>query len=267
MSRADLDLKAAAAIAIVALLAATTIDTPVVRALPSVLLVLVLPGYVLSVALLPDKRDVFERCLLAFGLSLCVGVLGGLLIDRMGVGLTSRSWSVGLAVFTLVTCVVARERRLVVAGSALVPPARESRHMPRPGRRTLVTAAMITGSLAAVVGAVLVARLPASSAHINGYTALWIKPLSSAAGTFTVGVRSNERHTTSFRLVASSATSHKILIRRDLTLAPGRQWEGHGRVLIPRDGTEEEVAVALYRRDHPAVAYRHVHALFGGIGP
>ena len=84
MSPADRDLKLMAAVACLAVLTAFTVDTPVVRTLPALLMLLVVPGYALSVALLPAPRDVFERCLIALGLSLCVDVLGGLLIDRTG---------------------------------------------------------------------------------------------------------------------------------------------------------------------------------------
>ena len=263
MSRADLDLKISAGIAFIAVLVATTVETSIVRALPCALLVLVVPGYVLSVALLPDRRDVFERSLLALGLSICVAVFTGLLVDRLGTGLTSRSLSIALALFTLGACILARRRRAGSAAAVSVPAGRG----PWSGRRILVTSAMVVASLAAVIAAVLVARLPSSSAHIEGSTSLWIKPQQVEAGTFVVGVRSNELRRTTYRLVARSVVSPRILINATVTLAPGRQWQAAGRVSIPRNGTTQQVRVSLYKAIRPRVAYRHVFASFGTFIP
>ena len=38
-----------------------------------------------------------------------------------------------------------------------------------------------------VVGAVLIARLPSSSAHVRGFTALWAVPVSQADSRFSIG--------------------------------------------------------------------------------
>jgi uncharacterized membrane protein len=263
MSRADLDLKAAAGLALVAVVTSTTVDTSIVRTLPAVLLFLLVPGYVLSVVLFPEPRELLERVLVAVGLSLCIDVLGGLLLDRLGVGLTSRSWSSGLAVFTLAACGAAHRRRTALAGpsGAAADRSREARIR----RPSLAATAMVVGSVAAVVAALLIARLPAGSAHIEGYTALWIKPTDSAAGTFSVGVRSDELRTTRFRLIAISLSGPRLVLRRNLTLTPGQQWQSNGSVRIPPSGSTE-VRISLYKLDNVRVAYRQVYATFGRPG-
>jgi len=267
MSRADLDLKVAAAIALVAWIVATTTDSVVLRAVPCALLVLFVPGYVLSVALLPARRDIFERCLLGFGLSLCVDVLGGLVLDRLGVGLTARSWSTGLALFTFAACLVARHRRRTMTDAPITTTAGPDHREARNGRRILLASAMVAGSLAAVVGAIVVARSPANSAHIEGSTSLWINPVDVATGRFVVGVRSDELRPTSYRVVATSRIGSTPLIDKTLTLAPGRQWRASGKVVVPRPGVTEQVQVVLYRTSRPRVVYRHVNATFGATGP
>ena len=262
MSRADLDLKAAAGVALLAVLTSTAIDTTIVRTLPAVMLLLFVPGYVLSVVLFPELREVLERILVAVGLSLCVDVLGGLLLDRLGFGLTSRSWSIALALFTLGACLAAYRRR-----TSLTAPTERTRWQRLESRRpSLATAAMVVGSVVAVVAALLIARLPASSAHIEGYTALWIKPRNAAVGTFSVGVRSDELHRTRFRLIGISLSGPKIVLRKDLTLAPGQQWQASGSVRIPSGGATE-VRISLYKAGRPRVAYRQVYATFGRSRP
>jgi hypothetical protein len=266
MSRADLDLKASAAVALVAVLVATTIDTAVVRTVPSLLLLLFVPGYVLSVVLFPARRDLLERSLLAVGLSLCVDVLGALLLDRLGVGLTARSWSIGLALFTLAACFAAHRRRATVPATAPEDGGPTRAAAVFRGRRSLVTAAMLVGSLAAVVAALVVARLPAGSAHVEGYSALWIRPVDQSAGTFSVGVLSQELRTMRFRVVALSLAGPKVVFRRDLTLRPGQEWTARARVVIPRGGATQ-VRVSLYKAVRLKTAYRQVYATFGSAAP
>jgi len=261
VSPADRDLKLMAAVACLAVLTAFTVDTPVVRTLPALLMLLVVPGYALSVALLPAPRDVFERCLIALGLSLCVDVLGGLLIDRTGFGLTSRAWSVSLALLALPLCVVAAGRRSAIARPAPARVRKIRRHAPRGTERTVSAPAAISAgalAVAAVVGALLIARLPSSSAQVRGYTELWIVPVNATAGTYSIGVRSEERHRTSYRLLATSLATGRVVTRRDMTLAPGRQQTIRGRLTVSRNAISDQVSVKLYRVGHLHVAYRQV---------
>jgi uncharacterized membrane protein len=260
MSRADLDLKVTAAIALLAIATAAADAPAAVRAVPAILLVLVLPGYVLSLALLPARRDPFERLLLSFGLSLCVAVLGGLILDRTGVGLTSRSWSVALAVFVIAAAVVAGHRRGKTgdkepSSPGVAPPVRHRRD------RRLGVAVVGVAAVALAVGALVIARQPSSSAHIVGSTSLWIKPQNPAAGTFSVGVRSDETRRTRYRLLVVVDETHRVLIRANVILTPGEQRTVRGAVPVP-PGTLRTVRASLFRAGKPLVAYRQVYASF-----
>jgi hypothetical protein len=116
-----------------------------------------------------------------------------------------------------------------------------------------------------VVGAVLIARLPSSAAHVRGFTALWAVPVSQADASFSIGIRSDELRTTSYRLVVSGA--QRVAFHRRVTLRPGQQWLASGSFAggLP-SSTGEELRVALYRDDRPTVVYRRVYVTFGGAG-
>lgn len=84
------------------------------RTILGVLLVLFLPGYALTVALLPAKKDLdeIERALLSLGLSIAI-------VPLMGLGMNYTSWGIrevpvltGLSAFTILTIGVAYYRRL-----------------------------------------------------------------------------------------------------------------------------------------------------------
>ena len=265
MPRGNLDLKLAALAAVEGLVVATAVDQTAARVVPAILLALVAPGYALSVALLPERRDGFERCLLALGLSLCVVVLGGLILDLTPWGLTSRTWGISLAAFTLAACELARRRRSTVAPEAAVEAKSQDSMPPAAHRRRLTTSIGVAAVAAMVVGAVLIARLPSSSAHVRGFTALWAVPVSQADSSFSIGIRSDEVRTTSYHLVVSGA--QRVVFRRHVTLRPGQQWLARGRFAggLP-SSTGEELRVLLYRDDRPTVVYRRVYVTFGGTG-
>ncbi|MDI9394634.1 MAG: DUF1616 domain-containing protein [Euryarchaeota archaeon] len=84
------------------------------RTVLGLLLVLFLPGYALTAALLPAKKDLdgIERAMLSFGLSIAISPL-------MGLGMNYTSWGIrevpvlaGLSAFTLLICMVGFFRRL-----------------------------------------------------------------------------------------------------------------------------------------------------------
>jgi hypothetical protein len=266
VSRADLDLKLVALAALEGLVVATAVDQTAARVVPAILLALVAPGYALSVALLPESRDGFERCLLALGLSLCVIVLGGLILDLTPWGLTSRSWGISLAAFTLAACALAKRRRSAVAPAATPDEKSQESSPPAPRRRVPTKASIGVAAVAAMVlGAVLIARLPSSSAHVRGFTALWAVPVSETNSSFSIGIRSDELRTTSYRVVARAGPS--VVFRRHVTLRPGGQWLAEGRFAgaLPA-GTGKELRVSLYKDDRPTVVYRRVYLTFGGTG-
>lgn len=271
MSRADLDLKLAALAAVEGLIVATAVHQTAARVVPAILLALVAPGYALSVAVLPEKRDVFERSLLALGLSLCVVVIGGLVLDLTPFGLTSRSWGVSLAVFTLAACALARRRRSAAASE---PPAAVSEpdadggsedSRPSAAHRPTLTATSlgVAAVVAIVAGAVLVARLPTSSAHVHGFTVLWAVPVKQSNSSFSIGIRSDELATTSYSLVARAGG--RVMFRRSMTLQPGQEWHASGRFKrLPPVGSVNELQVSLYRAQAPGVVYRRVYVTFQG---
>ncbi|AKB76632.1 hypothetical protein MSHOH_0149 [Methanosarcina horonobensis HB-1 = JCM 15518] len=84
------------------------------RTVLGLLMVLLLPGYALTGALLPAKKDLegIERALLSLGLSIAV-------VPLMGLGMNYTDWGIrevpvltGLSAFTLLMCGVAYYRRL-----------------------------------------------------------------------------------------------------------------------------------------------------------
>jgi len=115
---ADLQVTAGAAVlcALVLLVPAAP-----VRVTAGLLLVLVLPGYALTAALLP-RRSLGrpELALCALGLSLAVAALGGLLLNVAG-HLSRPAWDILLTAVTIACCAIAGRRRTGDDTSGQVP--------------------------------------------------------------------------------------------------------------------------------------------------
>src|ERR1017187_4494449 len=104
MLRRNLDLVIVAILAIAGLLAALLTGLyPVIRGVLSVPLLIALPGYALTAALIPDRHSLgrTERTVLGVGMSIVLVILSGLALNLLPAGITNVTVALSLAVFCL----------------------------------------------------------------------------------------------------------------------------------------------------------------------
>lgn len=242
---------------LVAVVAASAVHGPVwLRVLPGVLLAAVLPGYALAVALFPERRfEPFARAMLIVALSLVATAATGLVVDRL-TELRAESWGITLAALTAAAVLVAARRRhtLTARHEGLV------RRWPGIPVRPLGLAAAVIG-VVMTAGAVLIARLPAGSGSVQGYSALWATHGQGRAGGFVTGVRSSELRSSTYRLRAVSG--RQVVLDRRFSLRPGSERRFSARVQLAQDGLPTDLTILLYRGDAAAgPAYRRVTLSF-----
>ncbi len=252
LPRADLLL--ASGVAAASCLAVLASHSTTVRIVPGLLLALVLPGYAVSCALLPQRRPASQRVLLALGLSLAVAVVTAVVLDRTPWGLSQRSWAVALAGVVVAASGFAFRKRVGPDPDSPRPLEGPDRGV---GRVAALAVAMTIAGFA--VAALALARLPVDSRQASGYTVLWTRPTSPATPRFIVGVASSERQATSYRVVALVGT--RTVFERRIELAPGERWTAGGIVRPP--SFPVVVRILLYRSDATA-AYRHVSLTLPG---
>ncbi len=213
-----------------------------VRTLLVAPLALVLPGYALTRAIFRGRGLAWvERIVLALSLSLVTTALASLLL-YLTFDLTLGSWVTALTVVTVGATLVA----------AAYPSPHDSGSTPtarRPARRPPLRASHVAILLAAAgvtAAAVVLALTPLSSPSAPGYTSLWLTR-DSGTSALTLGVRSEEHHTTRYLLQLRRAG---LTTTRRLALAPGQTWQA---TLPP----SRRAAASLYRVGHPSV-YRSV---------
>jgi uncharacterized membrane protein len=211
-------------------------------------LVLVVPGYVLTRAIFPERSILDpERLLLSVGLSLVCAVLGGVLLNVTPWGLGAGTWAIYLFALTVAACVVAVARRSPVAGQAqdgLISGAA----WPLNARQ----AALLACSALVVAGALWVAHTPVPQEPQQGYTLLWTLPQTDANDTTVrVGVRNLEATPLDYQLRIVAAG--QLLQQFAIQLQPVDEWQAD--VTLPPSAPGPVEAI-LYRSDAPDTVYR-----------
>jgi uncharacterized membrane protein len=230
------------------------------RAILTVPLVIVYPGYALLASLGPRHLSPLERCAFTLAASLGLTIISGLALDRTPWGLTSTSWSVALGGFTITLGVAALVRRKY---QALDRPIRssifaEDTHVEtsswRAGRA--FDTALFGLALVLVSGAFQLAR--SAAVHHGGpaFTQFWLDPGTSGVHQgVRVGVRSFEHDDTIYTVVVR-VDGQAQQEWSDVMLRPNEAFER--AVPIPPSGARTIEAILL-RADRPAEIYRRLH--------
>ena len=230
--------------ALCALLAGLLDGAPAaVRVVPAILLVVALPGYALTAALIaPAALRGAERLVFAIGLSIGAAILTTLALHLLSVRLGAGAWAAAAALVTLSACAAAAARG---HGRPLPP-------WPLHGVRALEILAL-AGALLLAGGAFALGLTPLPAPkNAVGTTALWVVPYG--ASSVEIGVRSDQLHTQAYT-VDLLLGGRRTRTFGPLRLAPGRRWA----VRAPTGGPPAPVVEAILRRvSAPAAVYRHV---------
>lgn len=224
------------------------LNNQVVRAIVTLPLVMVLPGYAITAAVFPKGAlGMPERLLFSIGTSLALAVLWGLLLNWTPWGYHTGSWLVLLCGTTLAASVVAqvRRRRTPLQARSSVKVSL------RPHQGLLLGLALFVAGIA-----VWIARTPAPADGLKGYTMLWMLPDAAGQHVVRLGVRSNEFDTTNYRLRVQ-VNDRTVREWPSIQLGPNEQWEKTIELPLEQLGAEE-VEAALYRLDSPGSVYRYV---------
>ena len=261
---------------------------PIIGTVLALPLVFITPGYTLTGALFHRRSlDRTYRLLLSLGISVSIVIVGGLLLNALPAGLRPSSWSMLLALLTLLFAVLGTywQRKtappasppnvgtrliasapLTASASRLTPlpgiaptPGIES-HL-RPPSFRLRWYGWIVCALAVLVMAfsiVFSASSVAQQPH-TGFTQFWMLPSNQpgAACSVYLGIQSYEATSETYR-VAMTANGNEESVWPSIQLAPREQWDQ----LVPIHSIHNGpvyVEAQLYRADNPEIVYREVN--------
>lgn len=227
------------AVAAVLSSAATAAVLPVF-ALP---LVLVVPGYALTVMLFPKHKFGYpELFAYSLGSSLVADILGGLVINATPQGLNASSWILWLGTVTLCSSIIAALRR--------PPDFNPGWHLLRLNL-SVPQGLMLGLSVIVAVSAIMLARDRATPS--SSFTELWVLPAETVGlGTIQFGVRNLESAQMEYRL--DLKVGDEVVYTAPIDLSPSETWARTMVLQTPRN----EVRVLLYRSDKPEQVYREV---------
>lgn len=216
-------------------------------------LVLLLPGYSLTMAIFPNRSlEVPERLLFGLGLSFVTVIVGGLVLNWTPFGLRTHSWAVLLGGITLGASAVALIRH---RGESIIL----SRWL-RMGNIGLTFRGGLLLGMALVVlcGAFAISIIGAMRQPFPGYTQLWMLPKDQGRLPYTVqlGINDMESRAMNYRLVIT-IDGTVTAVWTSIDLNPNEQWER--TLVLPKvnHAGAIQVAATLYRADAPLTVYRH----------
>jgi uncharacterized membrane protein len=210
MTRAFADPRFIAGLAVLSGIAALSPAPVAVRVALAAPLALVLPGWALSLAFLPDSESWLGRLPVSVATSVVLSGITGLALAATPIGLTRFVWAPLLAGVTILGAAIAYSRS---------PEHELSRiRLGMPGRPVLA----LVAAAALVMVAVTLARTPLSAGHIRGYSALWLLPTNAESDSIRIGVTNSEFTDTSYRVVLYS--EGRAIFQRPLKLSAGERW-------------------------------------------
>jgi hypothetical protein len=207
------------------------------RTIAGLPLVLMLPGYALSLLLLPSVPDRAWRLAWSVGLSLAVAVLAGLLLNFIPAGLTTVTWTAGLAAVTLAALTAVALLPAAAAPPRAVQPVQDT---VQPVQDTVQPAHNTGPSVRdtgrpwawpAMLGPALAVALVAGAIALTVVSAPWPRPpgfaelrLVPAPGpTASVDVRNAYPKAETFLLTVQNGNSAPM--KWTITLGPGQEWK------------------------------------------
>lgn len=251
------------------------------RTVLGLLLVLFLPGYALTAALLPAKKDLegIERALLSLGLSISIGPL-------LGFGLNYTEWGIrevpvltGLSAFTLLMCGVAYYRKLHLPVSEAFGIEISTSISALKTEFLGVSGSTADRALAALIVISMLASL-GSLAYVIGnpregesFTEFYILGPDGAAenypveyspgdsGTVVVGVKNHEQRTMDYTMEIRLENRSLPLPenQKHISLDHNASWEEPVTFTPPVEGKNMKLEFLLFNETEKNVPYRNVH--------
>lgn len=219
-----------------------TFGSGLIRLIPSILLVFILPGFTFLAAWFPNRlTDTASASLFTLALSLAIVAVGGVILHLAPGGLIPESWTFWLGGMSLINGVVGLQRKRFP-------------FTPVPADKffgfRLRHAALVLVATIVVFGAFTYARRGVIEQPRPGFTQLWMQQ-GKEAGSFVVGVQNEEDQPVRYRLVIVGSEG---IAENNISLEPGAKWENlFWLTALP----SLQLEALLYRMDDPETVYRN----------
>lgn len=251
------------------------------RTFLGLLLVLFLPGYALTAALLPAKKDLegIERVLLSLGLSISIAPL-------MGLGMNYTSWGIrevpvltGLSIFTLIICAVAYYRRIrlpeteafyVTVENSISALKAEFLEEPSSGTDKAIAVLLAISILASVGSLAYIIGNPRGEEKFTEFYILGPDRVAEDypteyalrdSGTVVVGITNHEYRNVNYTLEVE-LENHSLPLpdnQKYISLDHNESWEEPVTFTPSVEGKNMKLEFLLFNETEKSVPYRNTH--------
>jgi uncharacterized membrane protein len=266
------DLIVVAVVAVAGTIVALLPEIAVVRPLLAIPLVLLLPGYAMTQAMMPGLVARTELALLSVAGSLAFTAVAGVILGLAGVPLTARTWALVLGIVTVLGVAIAagRRRRAARAGGveglSVFDAADRAATESEAPRGVAARAGLLRLRLALwrrlplfqtslvfyaiIVAGVALYASPRSIAEqsVAGYTQLWVLPDTGVpGGGVRLGVTNGEAAPVTYRLELRDGDT-VVVAWPTIRIDPGQSWQETLDSSVP---TNRSLLALLTRPDQP----------------
>ena len=222
------------------------LDIPLIRVISGLALVLVLPGYSLTMVLFPG-RDLSQvgRVAFSLGLSMAISSLAGIILSLSPWGLNTWSWMVLLGAISLIFSIVGIfQRRNRIEKSTIKCTV---------SKLNLAQAGLLTFGVILFALAIIFVRVGETKQVRPGFTQLWGIPDSETS--VRIGIQNYEQFGAKYRL--HILRDEIEILDQIVELNSGEIWETI--VNLPSDPKNMWIVEAnLYLLDEPDEIYRRI---------
>ncbi|AKB56408.1 MULTISPECIES: DUF1616 domain-containing protein [Methanosarcina] len=244
-----------------------------------IILVLFLPGYALTVALFPAKKDLdgIERTAISFGLSISIAPL-------LGLGLNYSSWGIReipllteFSIFTLLICAVAHYRRGLLPETEVFGVSfkrcylsMKARVFEKPESKTdKVIAFILALSILASMGSLV--YIIGNSKEGEHFTEFYILGNNSTIGdyptefvpgekgTVIVGVINHEYRPMDYTIDVRLENRLLLESKKQISLEHNMSWEKPVTFTPPLEGKNMKLEFLLFNESEKTTPYRNLH--------
>ncbi len=244
-----------------------------------IILVLFLPGYALTGALFPAKKDLdgIERAAISFGLSISIAPL-------LGLGLNYSSWGIReipllteFSIFTLLMCAVAHYRRRLLPETEVFGVSfkrcyldMKARILEKPESKTDKVIAFILalsilasmGSLAYIIGNPKEGEhftefyILGNNSKIGDYPTEFVQ---GEKGTVTVGIINHEYRPMDYIIDVRLENRSLLGSKKQISLGNNMSWEQPVTFTPPLEGKNMKLEFLLFNETEKTIPYRNLH--------
>lgn len=249
------------------------------RTYMGVILVLFLPGYALTGALFPAKKDIdgIERAAISFGLSISIAPILGLSLNYSNWGIREIPLLTEFSIFTLLMCVIAYYRRRLLSETEVFGVSfkkcylsMKARVLEKPESKTdkVIAFIFVLSMLASIGSLAYIIGNPKEGEHFTEFYILGNNStigdyptefVQGEKGTVTVGIINHEYRPMDYTIDVRLENRSLPESQKQISLGNNMAWEEPVTFTPPLKGKNMKLEFLLFNETEKTIPYRNLN--------